>query len=128
MTRPISLELREKIVNAYEANKSTVFQIAEMLGITPRSVYRFVQRYKEKGDLAPDPIPGRPPVLTEENLNIIEKIILKKSDGTLQEYRDAFEKQTNISVSYVTIHNACKILDLRLKKKVSMRQNKKEKT
>jgi transposase len=128
MTRPISIEIREKIVKAYKDSVGTPTQIAKMFDTTARSVHRFVQRYRERGDLTPDPLPGRPPILTEENLKIIEKIILKKLDGTLNEHRDEFEKQTNISVTYVTIHNACKILDLRLKKKVSMQQSKQGKT
>lgn len=125
MTQPIPIEIRKKIVKAYKNAVGTPTEIAKMFDVTTRTVHRLVQRDRERGDLTPDPLPGRPPILTEENLDIIQKIIKKQPDGTLNDHRDEFERQTNISVSYVTIHNACQILDLRLKKKAFMRQNKK---
>ena len=128
MARALSMDMREKIVQAYEKSLWKVSEIARMFGVDPHSVRRFVARYNERGDLTPDPTPGRTPILNDENLEIIKKIVLQKPDGTLSEHRDEFEKQTGISVTYVTIHNACKKLDLRFKKKASMRLNKKEKT
>jgi len=128
MTRPIPVEIREAIVNAYNKKLGTAAEIAAIFSIKPRSVFNFLKKKRETGNLSAEPIPGRPPILTDENLSIIKKIILSNNDGTLEEYRVQFYKETGIDVTIVTIHNACSILDLRRKKKVSTQRNKNEKT
>jgi transposase len=117
MTRPIPVEIREAIVKAYQENLGTAVEIAEIFSIKPRSVFRFLKKKRETGDLSAEPIPGRPPILTDENLAIIKKIVLSNNDATLEQYRDQFYKETGIDVTIVTIHNACVILNLRRKKK-----------
>jgi transposase len=128
MTRPLSVELREAIVNAYNDGLGTVREIAKIFSTTPRSVFRYLKQKRETDDLSAEPIPGRPPILTELNLAIIKKIVLLNNDETLEQYRDRFYKETGIYVTIVTIYNACVILNLRRKKKVFMRPNKKERT
>ena len=117
MVRPLSIEIREAIVNAYHEGLGTINEIAKIFSITPRSVLRYLKLKREKGDLAAEPIPGRPPILTNENLEIIKNIVLLNNDGTLEQYRDQFFKETGIDVTIVTIYNACVALDLRRKKK-----------
>lgn len=126
--RPISVEIREAIVNAYNEGFGTMNEIAKIFSVTPRSVLRYLKLNREKGDLSSEKIPGRPPILTDKNLAIIKKIILSNNDETLEQYRERFYKETGINVTIVTIHNACTILDLRRKKKVSTQQNKSAKT
>jgi transposase len=117
MTRPLAVEQREKIVRAYEQGFGTVKEIAQIFDITPRSVFRYLKLSREIGDLTPEPIPGRPPILNDENLAILKKIVLENIDHTLEQYRTKFYEITRISVTIVTIHNACNILNLRRKKK-----------
>ena len=124
MARPLSKELREKIVSAYDRGMGTIKELAEIFDITPRAVAKYLQIYRETGDLTPKPLPGRPPILTETNLNIIKAIILSNRDGTLQDFCDVFQSKTGIGVTIVTIHNACKKLDIHRKKKVFMLKNK----
>lgn len=128
MTRPLSIEVREAIVNAYNNGLGTVHEIAKIFSTTSRSVFRYLKQKRETGDLSPEPIPGRPPILTKENLAIIKKIVLSNNDETLEQYRDQFYKETGINVTIVTIYNACTILNLRRKKKAFMQPNKIGKT
>jgi transposase len=128
MAGPLSKELREKIVSAYERGIGTIKEVAEIFEITPRTVAKYLQIQRETGDLSPKPIPGRPPILTDENLNIIKKIILLNRDGTLQNFCDAFQEKTNIEVTFVTMHNACKKLKMHRKKRVFTLKNKSEMT
>jgi len=120
MARPLSKEIREKIVNAYKRGMGTIEKIAKIFEIQPRTVAKYLQIDRNIGDLTPKPRPGRTPILNEKNLRIIKSIILSNSDGTLQEYCDAFKKATNIEVTFVTIHNACKKLNIRRKKRVTL--------
>jgi transposase len=117
MANPLSRELREKIVSAYERGMGTIKEVAEIFDVTPRTVAKYLQIHRETGDLTPKPLPGRPPILTEENLDVIKKIILSNKDGTLHDFRDAFANTTGIYVAISTIQNACNKLDFRLKKK-----------
>lgn len=117
MARALSKEIREKIVDAYKRGMGTIAEIANIFGIDPRTVSAYLQIDRETGDLTPKSHPGRTPILNEPNLAIIKAIIMSNSDGTLQEYSDAFKKQTGIEVTFVTIHNACKKLNIRRKKR-----------
>lgn len=128
MTRPLPVDQRIKIVNAYEQGLGTLKEIAKIFDITTRSVLRYVKLHRETGDLSPQPLPGRPPIMDEENLAILKKIVLNNIDDTLEQYKAAFYKQTGIDVTVATICNACATLDLRRKKKLFLQQNKKEKT
>jgi len=128
MTRSLSIELREAIINAYNTGLGTVNDIAKVFSISSRSIFRYLKQQRETGDLSPETSPGRPPILTNENLAIIKKIVLSNADETLEQYRSKFYEKTGIDVTIVTIYNACKILDLRRKKKASSLPSRKEKT
>lgn len=127
MANPLPKELREKIVRAYERGLGTIKQVSEIFEITPRTVAKYLQISRKTGDLTPKPLPGRPPILTNENLDIIKKIIIENKDGTLQDFRDLFEQKTGIYVAISTMQNACDKLDMNRKKKVFMRKSKNEK-
>jgi transposase len=106
MARPLSKEMREKIVSAYERGAGTMLEIADIFAISERSVARFLRLHREVGDLSPLPLPGRPPILTDANLKIIKEIVLSNKDGTLDDHNRAFYDKTGIEVTIATIHNA----------------------
>jgi putative transposase len=124
VAKALSKELREKIVSAYERGAGTIPEVADIFGISERSVARYLQIKREVGDLTPLPLPGRPPILTDTNLVIIKKIILSDKDGTLDKYCHEFYNKTGISVTIVTMHNACEKLNFRRKKRVFTRKSK----
>ena len=128
MTKAITKEVREKIVRAYENGYGTVAELAEMFEVTGRVIYKYLRQYQETGDLTPQTQPGRPAILTQDNLAIIRGFVEHSPDSTLAEYRDAFYKETGIAVTIVTIHNACKALNLRRKKRVFLPQSKSGRT
>ena len=128
MARTVSKEVREKIVRAYEHGVGTIEEVAIIFDLSSRTVAKFLQLHRNGKDLSPGRHTGRPPILTEENLVIVKSVISLNKDGTLQEYADEFKIKTGIEITYVTIHNACKKLNLRRKKRVSMRKNKKDVT
>lgn len=124
MTRALPKEEREKIVLAYNNELATAVELAKIFNIAERTVYKYLRQLKETGDLAPYKQPGRPPIITDSILDIINNIVSNNPDGTLDDYKTILEKETGISVTIVTIHNACKELDLRRKKKVSLLKSK----
>jgi transposase len=118
MTRPVSKEIREKIVSAYRNGLGTINQIAKIFGLADRTVLKFLKIERESGDLAPNYPPGRPPVIDKNNLAIIKKIVLLNNSGTLQDYCDAFYKKTGLNVCLSSMSNSCRRLNLRRKKKL----------
>ena len=122
MARPLAKEIREAIVSAYERDAGTIPEVAAMFDINPRTVSKYLRIHRETGDLTPKPKSGRPAILNNKNLGIIKSIIMSNSDGTLQEYCDAFKKKTEIKVTIVTMHNACEKLNLNRKKRVTTRK------
>jgi transposase len=124
MTRPLSIEVRKAILNAYKTGLGTVAELAKVFSTSSRSIFRYLKQQRETGDLTPETSPGRPPILIDENLAVIKKIVLSNPDGTLEQYRTRFFEETGFNVTAVTIFNACNILDLRRKKRPSLRLNK----
>jgi len=118
MTRPIPKEMREKIVSAYKNGFGTIKQISKIFGIADRTVSKFLRIENKIGDLTPSYSPGRPPIIDENNLVIIKKIVLSNNSGTLQEYCDTFYNTTGLHICLSSMSNACKKLNLRRKKKL----------
>jgi transposase len=115
MTKAVPKEEREKIVSAYN-NGYKASELANIFNITEWSVYKYLKQYRETGDLTPQKQSGRPPIVTDSVLNILKDIVINNPDGTLEDYREKLEQKTGISVTIVTIHNSCKVLNLRRKK------------
>ena len=126
MTAAVSKEVREKIVQAYNKGGRTQQEISEIFGVSLSSVQKYLKKYRETGDLEPCKQPGRPPTITDSELQLIKEIVETNPDGRLIDYRDELYRRTNISVTFATIHNACNELNLRRKKRVFTHQSKKE--
>jgi transposase len=126
MTRAVPKEEREKIVQAYNKGLATVRELSKIFNITTRAIHKYIKLDRETGDLTPNTQPGRPPILTEINLSVIKKLVIANPDATLEHYRTEFYNETGIEVTISTMHNACKELDLRRKKRASSRQSKKD--
>jgi transposase len=58
MARPLSKELREKIVSACACKLGTIEQVAQIFEIHPRTVAKYLQLQRTSGDLTPKPLPG----------------------------------------------------------------------
>lgn len=118
MARTVPKEEREKIVKAFKLGLGSAKELASIFGLHSRTVSKYVKQERDTGDLTPQTQPGRPRVITEEILEHIKNLVLSNPDYTLQEYADALYKETKVNVTAVSIHNACKRLNLRRKKKL----------
>ncbi len=70
---------RQRAVALVLAHEYTTAEAAEAVGVTIRSVQKWVASYQAEGHLglAPSEASGRPPTLTKKNLEKLEKILLK---------------------------------------------------
>ncbi len=58
MPEPLSLDLRERIVAAYERGDMTRDQVAALFQVGRASVNRLVRRFRETGSVEPSPHGG----------------------------------------------------------------------
>jgi len=118
MSRAFSKDLRECVVGAYYNGAGTIAQVAELFGLGKSTVEKYLSISRNVGDLTPGKSTGRPPLLNDENLAIIRKIVLSAPDQRLKDYCIAFEEKTGLKIAISTLWDACKLLDIRRKKKL----------
>jgi transposase len=112
----LSVDLRKRLLEAYKNGEGSIRRLAKRFSVGPASVWRLLKSYQETGEIKAHPPPGRPPMVGEKELKIVEELARKDKDATLKELSKKFEEKTDIKVSYVTIHNAFKKLNITYKK------------
>ncbi len=125
--KPTSIDLRERIVAAYDACEGTRQQIADRFKVSLGLVKKLLGQRKCLGTIEPQyQNVGRKPAFDDENLKQLDKFLQKHTDATLMEIQEHFSD--NISCSLQAIANAIKRLDWRYKKKRYVPVNKTERT
>lgn len=73
MTRPLSLDLRERIADAIRSEDQTHPEIAARFAVSITTVERISRKLREGRSLEPGRSTGRPPVLREEHKAFIRE-------------------------------------------------------
>lgn len=112
-----SMDLRERVVRAYQAGEGTQQQIAQRFQVSPSFVQRLLRRQRESGQVAPLPRGGNHLAkIRGEHLALVEQLVSAQPDAYLEELVEQFVQQTGITVSRTTMHRAVKRLRLSTKK------------
>ncbi len=110
-----SIDLRKRVLAAYDSGKYSLNQIAKQFQVTTWWIQKLRQRRKQEGSIAPKPQnQGRKPVFQGNNLKRLEQFIKAHPDTTPEETKQYFLGVVECSIA--TIHNTLKRLDLRYKK------------
>lgn len=117
MPRALSLDLRERIVDAYRRGEGTIAGLSRVFNINKRTIDKFLAIERASGDLTPGKAPGRAPKITREQDKVIREMIGENPDKILREYCDIFFEKTGIRVGTSIMDRAFKRLDIRRKKK-----------
>ena len=117
MPKPYSIDLREKIVEAYENKEGSMRKLAKRFKVTKNFVDKLLQRFKQTGQVAPKPHGGgRSPSIQAQGETFLKELIKNQPDliieEILDEYNDYFEP-----VSGSTIDRTLTKLKLTRKKK-----------
>lgn len=113
----LSLDLRERIVAAVDRGDRTKAQIAVDFDISERQVYKLLALRREQGTLQPKGHGGGNPGKVEaKHRRLLERLISKQPDATLQELRDQLHTRSGLFVSITTLWQMCRDLDLSVKK------------
>jgi len=121
-----SIDLRKRVLAAYDSGKYSLKQVAEQFQVTTRWIQQIRQRRELDGSIAPRPQnQGRKPAFRGVELAQLNDFVKKHTDATLEEIKGHFSGKVNCSL--VAIHHTLKRLGWGYKKKRYALANKQEK-
>lgn len=126
MARPLSLDLRERIIGAVEGGLSRR-AAAERFQTSVSCVIKLVQRWKETGSVAPGTMGGHKAFALAEHEGLVRELCKAQPDITLDELH-ARLAAARVRVGRTSVHRFLKALGLTRKKRRSTPQNRTERT
>ncbi len=113
-----SLDLRQRVVHAYEQGQASIAEIAERFGVGPTFVKKMLRQHRETGDLAERPHGGgRPKSLSPQQRRLLQQKVRREQDISLSELQTYLQETARVAVHVSTISRTHKALDLPRKKK-----------
>jgi transposase len=114
MGRALSLDLRERLMAAFEAGASRR-ATARRFDVSVSSVIKLVQHKKQTGRLEPKTPSRRKPYALAAHEAVVRAILAVQPDMTLDELQAALAAQ-GVIVGRTSVHRYLKSLELTLKK------------
>lgn len=103
--RPLSLDLRERIVAAYEAGEGSHATLGRRFSVSPRVVGKLMEQYRELGTLEPQThLRGRKAAIAGDDLKALKKHVKDHPDATGDERRLALKLDCTTKTVYQTLH------------------------
>jgi len=95
--KTISMDLRKRIVEAYDAKEGTRQEIADRFKVSLAMVKKLLEQRKRLGTLEPQTHRcGRKPIFQDQDLLWLRQMVKKRPDITLEELQQACGKQCSI--------------------------------
>jgi transposase len=115
--RAYSLDLRQKVVAAYQRGDGTIDEIASLFSVGPTFVKKMLRLHREGSDLSPLPHGGgHTPKLSDKHIQMIRAEIARNNDVTIEELRDLLRRRSGVEVSQPTMSRVLARLNLPRKK------------
>jgi transposase len=107
-----SIDLRQKIIDAYQREKISQSDLALRFGVSQSFVSKLVKQYRETGEVAPKPFRGGVKLtLQPKDLEILAELIEINNDATLEELCELLKEKTGIAISRATMGRMTKRLN-----------------
>lgn len=125
----ISVDLRQRAVQAYENGAGTLREIAGRFLISEASLKRFLRLKRETGDVRSGKRHGGgpAPIIPSPELEKLAEIVAQKPDRTITEFREEWHRQTGVKASHATMVRALQRANLTFKKKRFVPRNETQK-
>jgi len=124
MAAPLSLDLRRRVIDAWQKKKLRARVLADTFEIGEATVKRLKRTFLETGEVKPKAHGGgTKPIISGERGQLLEALVQKHPDWSEDQYADALTKEHGIQVSAVTVGRAVRRLGYSVKKKRSSRKN-----
>jgi transposase len=114
-----SLDLRRKIVEAYEKGDTSIRKVAKQFSISPDTVRRLLNLYRSTGSLAPKKCGTKRVSILSQHEKAILEIVEANPDFTLREYCQEVQEKLGVSSNTSMMHRFLKQHDISLKKKLT---------
>lgn len=113
-----SLDLRQRVVAAYEQGKGSIAEVAEQFNVGQTFVKKMPCQKRETGSVAQLAHGGgRQPSLSEKEHRILRQKVKEQPDISLAELQEHLSKKAYAEVSVPTIHRSLRRSGLPRKKK-----------
>jgi transposase len=110
----LPLDLRQRIVDAYDAGQGTRDEIAIRFGVSTGMVKKLLQQRRDTGDIAPrHQHSGRKPIILASHRKRLRKMLNQKPDLTLTQMRE----QLGLECSLSAIHHVLGEMGLTLRRR-----------
>lgn len=117
---PYSLDLRERVVAAYQESLETIEEIAERFSVGQTFVKTMLRQKRETGSLEiKEPRPGSKKPLSKKDFKWLRRQIAKEPDLTFSQLPERIVRERKLRVSRATVALAVQSPDLPLKKRVN---------
>lgn len=115
--RPYSMDLRRKVLAAYDRGEGSQRQLAKRFDLAPSTVQSWLRRRRQTGAALPKK-PGAPsPKLDADGRERLREIIIAAPDATLGEWADRLEDETGLGLHPSTIWHHARRLGFTRKKR-----------
>ncbi len=112
-----SLDLRERVVSAYENGIETILEVAERFEVSDSFIKKLLRRKRATGTIAPvGHRGGQPKRLLGKHRKWLLKTVLAQPDITLGDLRERLLNEHRILASVPTLSRELRALNLRRKK------------
>lgn len=114
LMKAFSVDLRQRILDAYDAGEGTRQQIADRFAVSLAMVKKLLVQRKATGSIEEIPKPGRTPIFHGQLREELDAFMRDHPDATLQEIRDHFSDR--VRCSHTAVANGLRYLGYRRKK------------
>jgi transposase len=112
-----SLDLRQRVVAAYENGVETILEVAERFAVSDSFIKKLLRRKRTTGTIAPvGHRGGQPKRLSDKHRKWLLKTVLATPDMTLSDLRERLLSEHDVSASVATLSRELRALNLRRKK------------
>jgi transposase len=119
-----SIDLRQKILHAYERRLGSQRALAHLFGVSLAFVEKVLRQYRTTGSITPKPhAGGRRPLLDEAIHLLLRQLVRDDPDRTLHALCTRIAAETGVRVSVPTMCRVLQRLGLPRKKSRSMRRS-----
>jgi transposase len=102
--KPYSIDLREKLLQAYDQGLGSQRALAVLFGVSRAFVEQWLQRRRTTGEIAPRPhAGGRRPYCDATIFGLVRQWVREHPDATLEELALRLRQQCGLRVSLATL-------------------------
>ena len=121
--KPYHIDLRKRIVDAYQKAEGSVRELAARFKVAPKTVQNYLNLERETGSVEPRPHGGGPaPKLDDAGVRELRTVVEEKNDRTLDEIANELDRRRKVRVGRSTVWRLLDRLGITRKKNATRRR------